>query len=344
MKFSMLAMCTTLALSNACFALEIKNPKISTTGNVITLNYDLFGKPGERSANVKVSVVIDGERYKPGTINLKGDYGSNITVGKNKKITWDLVHDMPAGYVGPINFEMDADPEASNDPFNMLGTKNKMKPPIVSENTVADPKSKLVWIRSPLAIKPVNSLEAAVAVIGKMNQQNYLGYNDWRLPKKDEYETLLKMVELYGYKSGQSVVPYFAKVGFDITSESKFWTIDKSSLEIVGRSVSVYGSGQYGGSASGTGSSNSSYKGSSGKYTRNMGGSVSASGSANYSGRATATAESVYDGMDTLFIDTKDGYFYKHNKVDNAYVFAVRGDSSAELYGMSVKADVSINP
>jgi hypothetical protein len=152
------------------------------------------------------------------------------------------------------------------------------------------------------------------------------------------------MAELYGYKSGQSVVPYLSKVGFDISSESKFWTIDKSSLEVIGRSVSVSGSGQVGGSASGNRSSSSNYNSSTGKYSRSSGGSVSGSGSVNYSGKATATTESVYDGMDALFIDTKDGYFYKHNKVDNAYVFAVRGDSSSELYGISLKTDVSINP
>lgn len=333
-----------LLVSTSSHALEIKNQKVTTSGGLITIAYDLFGKPGEKSAAIKVAIVIDGERYRPGSINLVGDYGSNVAVGKNKKITWNLIKDMPAGYTGTITVEMDAEAEAAADPFNLLGSKGKSKPPIVTDVSVADPKSKLVWLRSPLSIKPVNTLDAAVALIGRMNQQQYAGFSDWRLPKKDEYETLLKMLETYGYKSGQSALPYLSKVGFDITRESRFWTIDKSSLEVIGRSVSVYGSGQYGGSATGTRSSSTTYGSSANKYSRSSGGNVSSSGAVNFAAKATATAESVYDGMDCLFIDTKDGYFYKHNGSDSVYVFAVRGDSSTELYGISMPVEININP
>ena len=345
MRIITLCISLVLLLNCSCFAIEIKNAKASLDGNNVILSYDLFGKPGERQANVKVAIVLDGERYLPGVIKLGGDYGAQVSVGKGKKISWDLLKDMPAGFTGPIKWELDADPEASNDPFNLLGSKNKVKPPVVSKSTVSDPKTKLIWMRSPLSVKNVNSAEDAVSIVTKLNQSIYLGFSDWRLPKKDELESLFKMIELYGYVPGQSALTYLTKVGFDIGNESKFWSIDKSSGEFSGKEVFVSGTGQYAGSST---SNSSSFNGSSGpsrissRNTRTA--NTNSYGAGVASGSLSVKQRSENSGMYDLVVDTRNGYFYKFNGSDTAKILAVRGNSSSDIYSVNAQVDVSISP
>ncbi|MBT1070171.1 DUF1566 domain-containing protein [Pelotalea chapellei] len=323
-----------LLLTCSCFAIEIKNAKATVIGSKIHLSYDLFGKPGERQANVKVAVVFDEERYLPGVIHLSGDYGSKVPVGKGKNIYWDLLKDMPAGFTGRIKWELDADPEISNDPFNMHGLRDKIKKPIVSESTVADPKTNLMWLRSPLTVKNVKSAEGAAAVVRKLNQSTYLGFSDWRLPKKDEFESLFKMIELYGYTSGQSALTYLTKIGFNIPAESKFWSVDKSSGEFSGREFFVSGTGQYAGSNSSSRSNSRSMR----TTTNNNYGAGVASGSLSIKQRSEDYG--LYD----LIVDTKNGYFYKYNGSDTAKILTVRGNISTDIYSVNTQVDVSISP
>lgn len=332
-------------LAGSCFSLEIKNAKASLDGSKIHLTYDLFGKPGERRANIKVAIVLDGERYLPGVINLSGDYGAKISVGKGKKISWDLLKDMPAGFTGPIKWELDADPEASNDPFNLLGLKNKIKPPVVSESTVSDPKAKLTWLRSPISVKNVNCAEDAVSIIGKLNKSNYLGFNDWRLPKKDELESLFLMLELYGYTPGQSAVTYLTKVGFNISNESKFWSVDKSSAEFSGKEVFVSGTGQYASSSTTNRSTYNSSSGPSRISSRNSKATnTNSHGAGVVSGSLSVKQRAEDSGMYDLIVDTKNSYFYKYNGFDTAKILAVRGNSSSDIYSVNTQVDVSISP
>jgi hypothetical protein len=345
MRIITLSIGVLLLLCCSCFAIEIKNAKATLDGSKINLTYDLFGKPGERQANVKVAIVLDGERYLPGVINLSGDYGAKITVGKGKKISWDLLKDMPAGFIGPIKWELDADSEATNDPFNILGLKNKVKPPVVSADTVSDPKTKLIWMRSPLSVKNVNSAEDAVSIVGKLNKSIYLGYSDWRLPKKDELESLFKMIELYGYTPGQSALTYLRNVGFDIGNESKFWSVDKSSGEFSGKEVFVSGTGQYAGSSTSNNSAFNSSSGPSRISSRNSRvANTNSYGAGVASGSLSVKQRSEDSGLYDLVVDTKNGYFYKYNGSDTAKILAVRGNGSSDIYSVNTQVDVSISP
>jgi len=345
MRIIMLSIGVLILLGCSCFAMEIKNAKASVDGSKIVLTYDLFGKPGERQANVKVAIILDGERYLPGVINLSGDYGAKVPVGRGKKISWDLLRDMPAGFTGPVKWELDADPEASNDPFNLLGLKNKVKPPVVSESTVSDPKTKLIWLRSPLSVKNIYCAEDAVSIIRKLNQSTYLGFNDWRLPKKDELESLFKMIELYGYTPGQSALSYLTNIGFKIGGESKIWSVDKSSGEFTGKEVFVSGTGQYAGSSTNNRTNYTSSSGPSRISSRNSNiANTNSYGSGAASGSLSVKQRSEDSGLYDLVVDTKNGYFYKHNGSDTAKILAVRGNSSSDIYSVNTQVDVSISP
>lgn len=328
--------------ATTCFAVEIKNSNISIEDSTIQLTYDLYGKPGEKRADVKFAVTIDGERYKPGRITVEGDFGNNIPVGLGKKIKWNLLKDMPSGYTGTVSVELDAESSSSNDPLKLSSSKKTFKQPFVRDNTIIDPMNKLVWTRSPLALKQTNNLEVAKAMISNLNQKNYIGYSDWRLPTKNELYTLFKLMEMYGYKSGQSALPYMSKAGFDIGRESKFWTIDKSSTEFTGKEYFVSANTNYNANSTTNRSLYASSPYQSGRYTGNS--NINSSGSGALSGSIAIKNRDEYSGLNDLYIDTKDGYFYKHNGSDRVNILAVRGDGKTDIYAVNSKIDVSITP
>jgi hypothetical protein len=331
-----------ILVASPAFALEIKNVKTSVEGSSIIVTYDLFGKPGEKKADIKAAFTFDGERYDSNTIKIVGDSGINKPVGIGKKISWDLLKDMPAGYTGTIIVELDAQLSLSNDPFNLFGTKGKTKPPVVTEDTVADPKSKLMWVKSPLKVKPVRSVDEAIVLVGKMNVQNYLGYSDWRLPKQDEIEQLIKLASTYGYSYRQSLLPYLNKIGFNMSYDAKFWTIDKSSTEYVGDEVFVSGGTNYSRSGSSGRSTNVSSPYRSGRYTKST--DSSSSGTSSFSGNLSVKEKSGDSGLYDVIFGTSDGNYYKHNGTEQVYVMAVRGSSNSDIYAISKKIDVSIVP
>jgi len=328
---------------SVCGAVEIKNVKASHEGSLLIVTYDLRGKPGEKQAVVKVAITMNGERYRPGVITLTGDYGSNVRVGIGKKIAWNLLNDMPAGYEGKISWELNAESDGVPDPFNLLEKKQKTKPPVITEDTVGDPAAKLVWYRSVNKLQPVSTISDANALIGKMNSSNFCGFGDWRLPSKDEWESLVKLLTAYGYTSGQSMAPFMGKLGFVMPNDSKFWTRDKSSMEFTGREVFVSGTGQYvaGGSSSRSVTSSSSYRPS--RYTTKTSVS-SSSGAAVVSGSGSVKTRASDAGLYDVIINSKDGYFYKQQNAERAYVIPVRGDKSTELFAVVTEYEVSIKP
>lgn len=63
------------------FAAEVKNLKMGQTATKGYVTYDLFGKVGEKEAEIKVSLSINGENYPAEKLSLSGDLGNGVEVG-----------------------------------------------------------------------------------------------------------------------------------------------------------------------------------------------------------------------------------------------------------------------
>jgi len=87
---------------------EIKNLRTGQQGNTAFATFDLQGKPGELEADVLVTIELHGEKYKADKLSLTGDFGKNVKTGLKRKIAWDLLKDMPAGYDGDLTWYVDA--------------------------------------------------------------------------------------------------------------------------------------------------------------------------------------------------------------------------------------------
>lgn len=89
-------------------AVEVKNLRTGQEGQRAFVQFDLVGKPGEREADVTVSLEVGGEHYSSARLTLSGDLGKNVKVGVGRRIWWDLLKDMPAGYDAEIGWDLEA--------------------------------------------------------------------------------------------------------------------------------------------------------------------------------------------------------------------------------------------
>jgi formylglycine-generating enzyme required for sulfatase activity len=81
---------------------EIRNLRTGQQENRAFAVYDLQGKPGEKTADVRVELEIGGERYDAGRLSLSGDFGKGVKIGVGKYIYWDLIKDLPGGFEGEV--------------------------------------------------------------------------------------------------------------------------------------------------------------------------------------------------------------------------------------------------
>jgi len=89
-------------------AAEVKNLRSGQQGNLCYATYDLAGKPGELESEVRVVLELGGEKYPMEKLSLKGDCGKGVKIGVGRRITWDLLKDMPAGYDGELAWDVEA--------------------------------------------------------------------------------------------------------------------------------------------------------------------------------------------------------------------------------------------
>lgn len=93
--------------SHLLSAAEIRNLKTGQQGNQPFALYDLVGKPGEMEAEVQVVIEVGGEKYTTDKLTLRGDAGKGVKTGVGKRITWELLKDMPAGFDGEITWDVE---------------------------------------------------------------------------------------------------------------------------------------------------------------------------------------------------------------------------------------------
>lgn len=193
------------------WAVEIHNLHLGQEGKRAYVQYDLTGKPGEKEANVRVSVTIDGESYSHDKLALSGDFGNKVKVGIGKRIWWDLLKDMPAGYDGEVSWALDAalPPEylaliKEQKTVAESPKAERLQPPSVPllkpdypgatqapqdsglfksfSHAVIDTRTGLMWAKLGDITTERFNYDRARSFIAKMNRDAFGGFADWRLP------------------------------------------------------------------------------------------------------------------------------------------------------------------
>ncbi len=91
--------------SSTIFAAEITNVNRSTVGSHIIFEYDIIGNNDEKEVTVFITITIGGKVFSPEKLHMRGDFG-NVTVGKGKKIYWNVLHDFPLGIPPDIDVKI----------------------------------------------------------------------------------------------------------------------------------------------------------------------------------------------------------------------------------------------
>lgn len=276
-RTTLLIVIINMILTCCCtYAVEVRNLRTGQDGKRAFVQYDLVGKPGEMLADVMVGLDISGERYASDRLSVSGDFGKNVKVGIGRRIYWDLLKDLPAGFDGEIGWDVEASSTAeylalvkeqknksendktardsmlkkmaeqqktANDKITKENTVNetgerrqaenikavqalpiksdgKIETPFaVSELTVTDSSSGLIWLRK--LDKPMLSKDV-LQYCDKINKSNYGGYSDWRLPTAKELEQLVSLAKNGGWgdKEGHYISDYLNIAGFvNVSSE-----------------------------------------------------------------------------------------------------------------------------
>lgn len=92
------------AVPYTVLAAEVKNLKVAQEWDKAVATYDLVGTTGEQTAEVTVSINVNGQRRISDQLHLSGDYGKNVSVGNGKRIVWNALSDLPKDFDGDINW------------------------------------------------------------------------------------------------------------------------------------------------------------------------------------------------------------------------------------------------
>jgi len=186
------------------YAAEVKNAVVRQEGNRVVFVYDLDGN--EQEADVSLTVTIKDKKYEAKDLHFEGDIGK-VKTGRSNKIYWNVLQDFPKGLSDSFTWEL---------------TAGQWQ---VGELTMLDTKTKLMWTRNGnLAGKPMN-WDNAHAYIQKLNNERYAGYSNWRLPDKEELETLTQRGKDAGYGSFEKKISDFLNgLGFINVETTYYWS------------------------------------------------------------------------------------------------------------------------
>lgn len=224
---------------------EVRNLRLGQEGKKAYLQYDLAGKPGEKEAEVTVSIEIGGERYPAEHLTLTGDLGKKVTVGVGKRIWWDLLKDMPAGFDGDVIWNIEVHPTAEQRAQRTSTQEREKQPeparpqplpaapgpqaslpkplpdgpkpaapsPVASENlflttnqTVLDVRHRLMWAKLGNDTTEKFTYDQARSYVARMNREAFGGYTDWRLPDDTDVARLYRTVATITAKTGKPAI------------------------------------------------------------------------------------------------------------------------------------------
>lgn len=98
----------------------------------------------------------------------------------------------------------------------------------LGNGTLYDTKTKLIWSREGSGKEMV--WDSGQAYIWRLNEQSHLGFRDWRMPTKEELQTLVSYARSKGYNGsdGKTVAALLNREGFNELRAKWYWTATTS--------------------------------------------------------------------------------------------------------------------
>lgn len=216
-----------LFLPGTLCAAEVSNLKSHFSSTRLTIEYDLSGTGPEKVSAVDVAVEIKGRKYSQNMLSMSGDFGRSIAFGTHRQIIWNHVQDFPEGLEDVFKCSVNAIADSKViDEGQTPAEGFRASYFAVNRQTVVETRTELMWARNAaISAKPMRYQDAQKLVDG-LNRQRYAGYNDWRIPTRDDFEGLVFFGKKtgWGYGLAHFIADYLATCGFDNVQPGNYWT------------------------------------------------------------------------------------------------------------------------
>lgn len=224
---ALLMIMSLLALPGLLSAAEVANLKTHFSGTRLTIEYDLLATGAEKESAVDVQIEIKGKKYASNMLSLSGDFGRSIALGAHRQIIWHHSLDFPEGLDTVFKCNINAIPDSRviNETITPAeGFRSSYF--AVNRQTVVETRTQLMWARNAdLREKPLKYPDAQ-RFVEKLNSERYAGYNDWRIPTREDFEGLVFFGRKagWGYGLAHFIADYLSTCGFDRVQPGNYWT------------------------------------------------------------------------------------------------------------------------
>lgn len=224
-----------LSLPFPLCAAEVTNLRTHYSSTNMSIRYDLSGTRREKDSGVEVILVINGKRYSSNMLSLSGDFGSSIPLGTNRLISWMHVQDFPEGLDTTFKCIVNAVPNGNVITEGATPSEGiKASYYAVNKQTIVDTRTKRMWTRNAnIPVKPMKHSDAE-NLIKKINQDRYAGYNDWRMPTREDFEGLVLSGKNAGWGTefGHFIADYLATCGFTRVQPGNYRTSTQAEEDL----------------------------------------------------------------------------------------------------------------
>jgi len=208
-------------------AAEVVNLKTQFSSSRLTIEYDLVGKGSEKSSAVDVQMELKGKKYSSNMLSISGDFGAAIALGSHRQIIWNHLQDFPEGLDYTFKCRVNAIP-AKQLINETLAPAEGFRAAFyaVNRQTVVDTRAQLMWTRNGnLSVKPMIQRDA-LKFIEQLNRERFAGYNDWRMPTREDFERLFYWAKKDGWGHGfeHYIADYLDTCGFFNLLSGHYWT------------------------------------------------------------------------------------------------------------------------
>lgn len=216
-----------LVLPGSLCAAEVSNLKTHFSSTRMTIEYDLTGTGTEKESTVDIQVEIKGRKYSPNMLSISGDFGRSIALGLHRQITWNHSQDFPEGLDTVFKCSVNAvsDHEVINEGMTPAeGIRATYF--AVNRQTVVEMRARLMWARNAnIPLKPMRFRDAR-KFVEKLNHERYAGYNDWRIPTREDFEQLVFLGKDAGWGNelAHFIADYLSTCGFGNVPQGNYWT------------------------------------------------------------------------------------------------------------------------
>jgi hypothetical protein len=96
----------------------------------------------------------------------------------------------------------------------------------LSERTLVDNKTRLMWPQNGHLADQTVSWNGAFEYVGSLNHDVYAGHKDWRVPSREELETLVLHAKAQGFGSDRvgTVAAGLHALGMKNIKDDEYWT------------------------------------------------------------------------------------------------------------------------